>query len=87
MGLGRVGARCCCCLLAEIVCSAYTFGNAQWPTVAPGGTARTVNGVCNSGYQPTNPGQPVQQVCQATGAYTNTVINPCVRTSKAAIFF
>ena len=67
-----------------LTCSAYTFGNAQWPTVTPGGASVAVNGTCASGYQPTNPSSPAQQVCLFSGAYSNSVTNPCIRTAADA---
>ena len=63
-----------------ITCSAADYDHATWPSFAPYGVSQYVNGVCDPGYQPTNPALPPQRYCAATGTYTVSELNPCIRT-------
>jgi len=39
-----------------------------------------VNGSCSAGFEPTNANLPPQRLCPASGTYTATLLNPCIRT-------
>ena len=67
--------------LAVVTCAVSTFGFANWAAYAPFGQDTYVNGTCLAGYQPLDPNLPPQRLCPASGTYTTTLQNPCIRTA------
>jgi len=68
-------------LAAALACPAGEYDNANWPAFEPMGQDQLVSATsCKAGYRPTNPDEPTQRMCSASGTYSATIINPCIRT-------
>ena len=78
-GATRVGG----CRCAAVTCSGGEYDNAEWPPFAPMGEDTYVTATaCKAGYRATDPDQPTQRLCSASGTYSATIVNPCIRTSR-----
>ena len=64
-----------------ITCPAGSYDYASWPAFSPLGVNQYVNGTCDSGYTAANGAASPQRLCLATGAYTSTERNACIRTN------
>jgi len=65
-----------------VTCSGGEYDNAEWPAFETMGQDTYVSATaCKAGYRATDPDQPTQRLCSASGTYSATIVNPCVRMS------